>query len=62
MWEPVDGQHIRLACVDVASAELKAGSITIAEYELVCSKWAAQAVIHNKPKLYMELSRHVCVI
>jgi hypothetical protein len=58
----VDGQHIRSACVDVASAEMKVGNITTAEYELVYSKWAAKVVIYDEPQLYMELSRQVCAI
>jgi hypothetical protein len=61
-WEPVDGQHIRSACIDVATAEVKAGSITTAEYESVYSRWAAQVVIYDEPWLYVELSRQVCTI
>jgi hypothetical protein len=61
-WEPVDGQHIRSACIDIASAEVKAGSITTTEYESVYSRWAAQVVIYDEPWLYVELSRQVCTI
>ena len=37
-WEPMDGQHVHSECVDIASAEIKARSITIVEYELMYSK------------------------
>jgi hypothetical protein len=61
-WEPMDGQHIRSACIDVASAEVKAGSITTVEYESVYSRWATQVVIYDEPQLYVELSCQVCTI
>jgi hypothetical protein len=47
-WEPVDGQHIHSVCVDVVSAELKARSITTAEYDSVYSRWAVQVVIYDE--------------
>ena len=61
-WEPVDGQHIRSACVDIAMEAVDAGTLTAEEYDLVFSKWKAQVVLYNEPQLYVELSRQVCKI
>jgi hypothetical protein len=56
-WEPVDGQHIRSACVDIATKAMEAGMLTTEEYELVFTKWKAQVVLYDEPQLYVELSR-----
>jgi hypothetical protein len=58
-WEPVDGQHIRSACVDIATEAVDAGTLTAEEYDSVFSKWKAQVVLYDEPQLYVELSRQV---
>jgi hypothetical protein len=60
-WEPVDGQHIRSACIDIATKAMEAGTLTAEEYSLVFTKWKAQVVMYNEPQLYVELSRQVCI-
>jgi hypothetical protein len=62
MWEPVDGQHIRSVCVDIATEAVDAGTLTAEEYDSVFSKWKAQVVLYDEPQLYVELSRQVCII
>jgi hypothetical protein len=62
MWEPIEGQHIRSACIDIATKEVDAGTLTIEEYDSVFSKWKAQVVLYDEPQLYVELSRQVCII
>jgi hypothetical protein len=37
-WEPVDGQHIRLVCVDIATEVVDARTLTAEEYDSVFSK------------------------
>jgi hypothetical protein len=61
-WEPVDGQHIRSACVDIATEAVDAGTLTTEEYNSVFSKWKAQVVLYDEPQLYVELSRQVHII
>jgi hypothetical protein len=54
-WEPVDGQHIRSACVDIATEAMDAGTLTAKEYDSVFSKWKAQVVLYDELQLYVEL-------
>jgi hypothetical protein len=56
-WEPVDGQHIRSACVDIATEAMDAGTLIVEEYDSVFSNWKAQVVLYDEPQLYVELSR-----
>jgi hypothetical protein len=56
-WEPMDGQHIRSACVAIAMKAMDAGTLTAEEYDSVFSKWKAQVVLFDEPQLYVELSR-----
>jgi putative transposon-encoded protein len=44
-WEPVDGQHIRVACQELASEDLKNGLMRADEYEYLFTRWPAQVVI-----------------
>jgi hypothetical protein len=48
-WEPVDGQHIRSACVDIATEAVDAGTLTVEEYDLMFSKWKVQVVLYDEP-------------
>jgi hypothetical protein len=40
-WEPVDGQHIRSACLNIATKAVDARTLTVEEYDSVFSKWKA---------------------
>ena len=61
-WEPVDGQHIRAACVEIALQKMRNGSMTEAQYSELFSKWSAQVVLYDEPQLFMELSRQVFML
>jgi hypothetical protein len=45
----VDGQHIRSACVDIATEAVDAGTLTVEEYDLMFSKWKVQVVLYDEP-------------
>ena len=61
-WEPVDGQHIRVACVEIALERMQNGSMTEAQYNDLFSKWTAQVVLYDEPQLFIELSRRVFML
>jgi hypothetical protein len=61
-WEPVDGQHIRVACQELASEDLKNGLMRADEYESLFTRWSAQVVIYDEPQQFVELSRQVSMI
>lgn len=61
-WEPVDGQHIRAACRELASEDLKNGLMRTDEYESLFMRWPAQVVIYDEPQQFVELSRQVSMI
>ena len=48
-WEPIDGQHIRSTCVDIATKDLEAGMLTAEEYELVFKRWKVQVLLYDEP-------------
>jgi hypothetical protein len=56
-WEPVNGQHIRSACVDIGAEAVDVGTLTAKEYDSMFSKWKAQVVLYDEPQLYVELPR-----
>ena len=58
-WEPVDGQHVRLACVQLARAALNEGRITQEVFDTVFARRPANFVVYNEEHLYMETSRRV---
>jgi hypothetical protein len=58
----VDGQHIRSACVDIATEAMDARILAAEEYDSVFSKWKVQVVLYDEPQLYVELSRQVRII
>jgi hypothetical protein len=48
-WEPMDGQHVRVAYWELASEDLKNGIMRADEYEALVMKWPAQVVIYDEP-------------
>jgi hypothetical protein len=61
-WEPVDGQHIRVACQELASEDLKNGLMRADEYESLFTRWSIQVVIYDELQQFVELSRQVSMI
>jgi hypothetical protein len=61
-WEPIDGQHNQAACMDIATAKVKAKEIMATDYDSLFSSWLAHIVMYNEPQLFLKLSRHIRVV
>jgi hypothetical protein len=55
IWEPVDGQHIVAACLQV-QRENRVGLMSDEEFMTKYTQHKAKFIVFNKPKLYIEAS------
>jgi hypothetical protein len=58
----VDGQHIRVACQELTSEDLKNGLMRANDYESLFMRWPVQVVIYDELQQFVELSRQVNMI
>jgi hypothetical protein len=55
VWEPVDGQHIVVAC-RLSKAQEQAGLISEEEFRTRFAKLKAKFIVFKNPNLYIEAS------
>jgi hypothetical protein len=58
VWEPVDGQHIVVAC-HLAKEDLLQGKMTTKVYNRSYAKHKARVIMFNQPHMYIEASMRI---
>jgi hypothetical protein len=58
VWEPVDGQHIVVAC-HLAKEDFLQGRMTTEVYNRSYAKHKARVIMFNQPQVYIEASRKI---